>query len=56
MDLSMAKLCLDCEKIFDAELRCPRCGSESWHPITAWIRPMDEASSRVFEDVSQVIQ
>jgi len=47
MDLRMARLCLDCEEIFEGKPRCPKCDSESWHPIMAWIRPMSEAGRRV---------
>jgi hypothetical protein len=47
MDLKMARLCLDCEEIFEGKSRCPRCDSESWYPIMGWIRPMGEASRRV---------
>jgi len=47
MTLKMARLCLDCEEIFEGKSRCPRCGSETWHPIMGWIRPMGEASRRV---------
>jgi hypothetical protein len=47
MDLRMARLCLDCEEIFEGKPRCPRCDSESWHPIMGWIRPMGEAERRV---------
>jgi hypothetical protein len=47
MDLRMARLCLDCEEIFEGKPRCPMCGSESWHPIMGWIRPMGEANRRV---------
>jgi hypothetical protein len=47
MDLSMARLCLDCEEIFEDKSRCPRCGSETWHPIMGWIRPMSEAEIRI---------
>ena len=47
MDLKMARLCLDCEEIFEGRPRCPRCDSESWHPIMGWIRPMSEAEKRV---------
>jgi hypothetical protein len=46
MHLRMAMLCLDCEEIFEGKPRCPRCGSETWHPIRSWIRPMSEASRR----------
>ena len=49
MDLRMARLCLDCEEIFEAKRRCPKCDSESWHPIMGWIRPMEEASRRVLK-------
>ena len=48
MYLKMARLCLDCEEIFEIKPRCPRCGSETWHPIMGWIRPMSEAEKRVF--------
>ena len=47
MDLGMARLCLDCEEIFEGKTRCPRCDSETWHPIMGWIRPMSEADRRV---------
>jgi hypothetical protein len=47
MDLRMARLCLDCEEIFEGKTRCPRCDSETWHPIMGWIRPMSEAEKRV---------
>ena len=47
MDLKMARLCLDCEEIFEGKTRCPRCDSESWHPIMGWIRPMSEAERGV---------
>ncbi len=47
MDLRMARLCLDCEEIFEGKSRCPRCDSESWHPIMGWIRLVSEAYIRV---------
>jgi hypothetical protein len=47
MDLRIARLCLDCEEIFEGKSRCPRCGSETWYPIMGWIRPMSEAEIRV---------
>jgi hypothetical protein len=47
MDLGMARLCLDCEEIFEGKPRCPRCESESWHPILRWIKPMGEERIRV---------
>jgi len=48
MDLRMARLCLDCEEIFERNPRCPKCGSGSWHPIMRWIRPLREAEKKVF--------
>ena len=58
MDLRMAKLCLDCEEIFEDKSRCPRCGSETWHPIVDWIRPMSEAEVRVVgrKDILSVME
>ena len=47
MTLKMARLCLDCEEIFEGKSRCPRCDSETWYPIMGWIRPMSEADRRV---------
>jgi len=47
MDLNTAKLCLDCEEVFESALRCPRCGSESCHPLRQWVKPLGEASGRV---------
>jgi len=38
VDLRKARLCLDCEMIFDAP-RCPACASASFIPVTRWIRP-----------------
>jgi len=49
MDLRMARLCLDCEEIFEVNARCPKCGSGFWHPIMRWIRPLGEAEKRVFK-------
>ena len=42
MDLGRARLCLDCEEIFQGKSSCPRCGGKSWHPIMRWIKPMGE--------------
>jgi hypothetical protein len=33
-----ARLCLDCDTVFD-EQRCPSCSSESYFPLTRWVRP-----------------
>jgi hypothetical protein len=44
MDLKMARLCLDCEEIFQGKSRCPRCGGKSWHPIMRWIEAMGEVA------------
>jgi hypothetical protein len=46
MDLKSARLCLDCEEIFEDTSNCPRCASEFWYPLMAWIRPMSEAERR----------
>jgi len=40
VDLRKARLCLDCEVIFDAP-QCPACTSETFIPITRWVRPTE---------------
>ena len=40
VELRRAKLCLDCEAIFQGP-RCPACTSESFIPVTRWIRPTE---------------
>ncbi len=40
VELRRAKLCLDCEAIFQGP-RCPACTSESFVPVTRWIRPSE---------------
>jgi hypothetical protein len=40
IELKRARLCLDCEMIFDAP-QCPACTSRSFVPITRWIRPTE---------------
>ncbi len=36
--LQKARLCMDCDAIFE-EVRCPRCSSESFFPLSRWVRP-----------------
>ena len=36
--LQNARLCMDCDTVFD-EPRCPRCSSESYFPLSRWVRP-----------------
>jgi hypothetical protein len=40
MQLRVARLCLDCEELHDAQ-QCPICASESFAYLTRWI-PVDE--------------
>lgn len=40
VSLKRARLCLDCESIFEGP-RCPACASESFVPVTRWIRPTE---------------
>lgn len=37
--LARARLCLDCDVIFEAE-QCPVCGARSFVPVTRWIPPL----------------
>lgn len=39
LDLRRARLCLDCEVIFQG-VQCPACSSASFVPLTRWIRPI----------------
>jgi hypothetical protein len=43
IELRRARLCLDCEMIFEGP-QCPACTSESFVPITRWIRPTEHRS------------
>lgn len=43
--LENARLCLDCDTVFDAPL-CPSCSSESYFPLSRWIRPALDESRR----------
>jgi hypothetical protein len=36
--LENARLCMDCDTVFDSAL-CPSCGSESYFPLSRWVRP-----------------
>ena len=36
--LQNARICLDCDTVFE-EGRCPRCSSESFFPLSRWVRP-----------------
>jgi hypothetical protein len=55
MDLRMARLCLDCEEIFEGKPRCPKCDSETWYPIMGWIRPISEAEIRVVRKKQDIL-
>ena len=40
MKIGSAKVCLDCEELFEVAQSCPRCGSTSWWYISRWIAKM----------------
>ncbi len=40
MQLTNARLCLDCEELHELE-HCPVCGSESFAFVTRWVKPAD---------------
>jgi predicted nucleic acid-binding Zn-ribbon protein len=44
MQLRVARVCLDCEEIHDAQ-QCPACGSESFAFISRWV-PAPERRAR----------
>jgi hypothetical protein len=41
--LENARLCLDCDMVFE-EARCPSCSSETFFPLSRWVRPHIEAA------------
>ena len=43
--LENARLCIDCDTVFD-EQRCPSCDSESYFPLSRWVRPANESPRR----------
>ena len=56
MKLDVARLCLDCEEVHDANV-CPMCASETFAYITRWIpaperrvRPRPDAAPEVDDD------
>ena len=40
MQLQLARLCLDCEEVHDAQ-QCPVCASETFAPMTRWVPTAD---------------
>jgi len=36
--LENARLCLDCDMVFEGA-RCPSCSSETFFPLSRWVRP-----------------
>ncbi|MBI4460788.1 MAG: hypothetical protein HY648_12120 [Acidobacteria bacterium] len=50
--LRSARLCLDCETVFQ-EARCPSCGSESFFPLSRWVRPAMASDSATFRKTAK---
>ena len=51
MQLRVARVCLDCEEIHDAQ-QCPACGSESFAFISRWV-PVPERRARARPTVGE---
>jgi hypothetical protein len=49
--LENARLCLDCDTVFD-EARCPSCDSESFFPLSRWVRPAVPAPPNATRKIS----
>jgi hypothetical protein len=45
MQLRVARVCLDCEEVHDAQ-KCPVCASESFAFLTRWV-PVDERRASI---------
>lgn len=39
--LTRAKLCMDCDGIYDEGDVCPKCGSMTWEHLRNWVKPLD---------------
>ena len=37
MKIENAKLCMDCEEVFEKAENCPHCGSSSWWYLCRWV-------------------
>jgi RNA polymerase subunit RPABC4/transcription elongation factor Spt4 len=44
MKLNKAKLCLDCEEIYEGQV-CPKCGSFMYHWLVKWLGTITEPCS-----------
>ena len=53
--LENARLCMDCDIVFDGPL-CPSCTSESYFPLSRWIRPaLDEIQAQAPRPLRQTV-
>jgi RNA polymerase subunit RPABC4/transcription elongation factor Spt4 len=43
--LTRAKLCMDCDGIFEAGDTCPKCGSMTWEHLRNWVEPFSVRKS-----------
>jgi hypothetical protein len=44
MRLGVARLCLDCDEVYDAE-ECPACSSETFVFLTRWVKPVNQEAA-----------
>jgi len=46
MNLKRAKVCLDCEEIFEGHDQCPKCGGTAWTYLSRWLNRSYERHSK----------
>jgi len=50
MKLTEAKMCLDCEELFEGE-QCPKCANSSWVWVQTWIPSLDTRRASIIGSV-----
>ena len=53
--LANARLCMDCDTVFE-EARCPSCSSESFFPLSRWVRPAREPAEQASRSMKKKVR
>ncbi len=55
MKLAVARICIDCEEIYEGGMVCPSCTSKSGIPLSRWIQTMADYESNKEEVICERI-